>query len=59
VVAPLKGKAMKKRALNTVVSPVPLVVGLASVDAATPLKKRKKSIRSVWNIVLLPQSREF
>jgi hypothetical protein len=29
------------------VSPVPPVVGLASVDAATPLKKRKKSIRSI------------
>jgi len=38
---------MRKRALNTVVSPVLSVVGLVSVDAATPLKKRKKSIRSV------------
>jgi len=36
---------MRKRALNTVVSPVPPVVGLASVDAATQLKKTKKSIR--------------
>jgi len=38
---------MRKRALSIVVSPVPPVVGLASVDAATPLKKRKKSIRSL------------
>jgi hypothetical protein len=38
---------MRKRALNTVVSPVPLVVGLVNVDVATPLKKRKKSIRSL------------
>jgi len=37
---------MKKRALDTVVSPVPLVVGFVSVDAATPLKKKRKSIRS-------------
>jgi hypothetical protein len=36
---------MRKRALNTVVSPVPPVVGLVSVDVATPLKK--KSIRSL------------
>jgi hypothetical protein len=38
---------MRKRALNTVVSPALPVVGLVSVDVATPLKKRKKSIRSV------------
>jgi hypothetical protein len=38
---------MKERALSIVVSPVPQIVGLASVDAATPLKKRKKSVRSV------------
>jgi hypothetical protein len=36
---------MRKRALNTVVSPVPLVAGLVSVDAATPLKKIKKNTR--------------
>ncbi len=50
---------MRKRALSIVVSPVPPVVGLASVDAATPLKKRKKNIRSLWNIVVLLSSREF
>jgi hypothetical protein len=38
---------MRKRALSIVVRPVPPVVGLASVDAATSLKKRKKSIRLV------------
>jgi len=37
---------MRKRALNTVVSPALLVVGLASVDAATLLKKKKKNIKS-------------
>jgi len=37
---------MRKRALNIVVSPVLPAVGLASVDAATPLKKTKKNIRS-------------
>lgn len=36
---------MRKRALNIVVSPVLLVVGLVSVDAATPLKKTKKKTR--------------
>ncbi len=38
---------MRKRALSIVVSPVPPVVGLASVDVATQLKKKKKRIRSV------------
>jgi len=50
---------MRKRALSIVVSPVLPVVGLVSVDAATPLKKRKKSIRSLWNIVGLFSSVEF
>ena len=36
---------MRKRALNTVVIPVPQVVGLVSVDAATLLKKTKKNTR--------------
>ena len=39
-------RAMKKRALNIVASPVPPVVDLASVDAATQSKKRKKTIRA-------------
>jgi hypothetical protein len=39
--------AMRKRASNTVVNLVLLVVGLASVDAATLWKKKKKRIRSV------------
>jgi len=38
---------MRKRELSIVVSPVPPVVGLVNVDAATPLKKTKKRIRSV------------
>jgi len=38
---------MRKRALSIVVSPVLPVVGLVSVDAATLLKKTKKSIRTV------------
>ncbi len=33
-------------ASSTVVSPVPPIVGLASVDAATLWKKKKKNIRS-------------
>ena len=33
-------------ALSTVVSPVPPIVGPASVDAATLWKKKKKNIRS-------------
>jgi len=33
-------------ALSTVVSPVPPLAGLASVDAATLWKKKKKNIRS-------------
>ena len=45
VVVPLQGRAMRKRALNTVVSPVLAVVDLVSVDAATPLKKTKKNTR--------------
>jgi len=36
---------MRKRALNTVVSLVLLVVGLVSVGVATRLKKREKSIK--------------
>ena len=36
---------MRKRALNTIVSPVLPVVGLVSVDAATLLKKTKKNTR--------------
>ena len=36
---------MKKRALNTAVSPVLQVAGLASVAAAIPLNKAKKNTR--------------
>jgi hypothetical protein len=46
VVAPLWEKPTKKMALNTVVSLVPLIVGLANVDAATLWKKKKKNSRS-------------
>jgi len=38
---------MRKRALNTVASPALPVAGLASVDVATLLKKKRESIRSV------------
>jgi len=34
---------MRERALSIVVSPVPQVVGLVSVDVVTPLKKTKKN----------------
>jgi hypothetical protein len=37
---------MRKRALSIVVSFVPPVAGLASVDAANPLKERTKGPRS-------------
>jgi hypothetical protein len=59
VVALLLGRAMRKRVLNIVVSPVLPVVDLVSVDAATPSKKRKKNTRSVWNIVSLLRIGEF
>jgi hypothetical protein len=45
VVAPSREGATRKRALSTVVSPVPTVAGLANVDAATLWKKKKKNIR--------------
>jgi hypothetical protein len=38
---------MRKKALSIVVSPVPLVADLVSVDVATQLKKKRKNIRSV------------
>ena len=38
---------MRKRASNTVVNLALLAVGLASVDAATPLEKTGKIIRSI------------
>ncbi len=34
---------MKKKAFNTVASPVQPRVGLVSVDAATPWKKKRKN----------------
>ena len=39
-------EAMRKKALNIVVSPVPPVVTFVSVDVVTLWKKKKKSIRS-------------
>jgi hypothetical protein len=41
---------MRKRALNTVVSPALPVAGLVSVDAATLLKKIKKNTRGDDNL---------
>jgi len=37
---------MRKRALNTVVSPVLPAVGLVSVGVAIPLRKKNKNTRS-------------
>jgi hypothetical protein len=44
------GKATRKRASNTVVNPVPLVVGLANVDAATLWKKKKRTLDQEYRI---------
>jgi hypothetical protein len=57
VVTPLRERATRKMALSTAVSPVPPIAGLATVDAATPWKKKKKNIRPrVQNIVSLLRS---
>jgi hypothetical protein len=45
VVAPSWELATKKKALSIVVSPVPPIADLASVDVATLLKKTKKNTR--------------